>query len=282
MSIIQRFIYNIFLYWWRILYIIGLYIPVKEVILRTFKDDDNEYIIPLEIRFLDTFKQTKINYNENIESIFYDKTNYNNCVKISKNLLEKIWSSRILFENTPRGNIIMLYNPYKLGFSFFCDQKVISYDVLNAVAMKYVSIYRCRDFFMDEKITPSEHTSKLISIHFYDDIKRGGGDKKDQDKNNKKIFFANFRDYSKENPNSKRPLLPVEVEKRKNIFLYLGKTHNFNILQEVSKPRKIFSDFTSPMLENLEKDSGIKREVFSYKNYKKATNEKTINPLPDT
>jgi hypothetical protein len=56
--------------------------------------------------------------------------------------LEKMWRTRILFENTPRGNVIMFYDPYKLGFSFYCDQKIISYDILNAIATKYVRMFR--------------------------------------------------------------------------------------------------------------------------------------------
>ena len=245
--------------WWRMMYIMGLYTPVK---VKSVKDENNEYIEPLKKRFLEIFDSNS-NYNENIVDIFYDKSRFDRCVQDGNNELEKIWRTRLLLENTPRGNIMMFYDAYKMGFSFYCDQKIISYDVLNAVAMKYVKTYKCRDFFIDESITPKEKSSPLISVHFPEEII-----KPKQRTNNTKSPFVTLRDYSKENPNSKIPILSKEPEYKKNTFLYLGKMNNFDILQKQPKPRKVIAKFTSPLLDSIEKDSGIKREAFSYKHFK--------------
>jgi hypothetical protein len=113
----------------------------------------------------------------------------------------------------------MYYDAYKMGFAYFCDQKVISYDVLNAVAMKYVKIYRCRDFFMDESIVPKENTSKLISVH-YSEVNKPTINNNKPTVETTKNTFAKFRDYSKENPNTKNPLqLTQEPEQ---ILLLVG------------------------------------------------------------
>jgi hypothetical protein len=61
--------------------------------------------------------------NENIAPIFYNKKDFNNFMMEGETHVEKIWRTRILFESTPRGNIIMFYDAYKLGFSRFIATK---------------------------------------------------------------------------------------------------------------------------------------------------------------
>ena len=78
--------------------------------------------------------------------IFYNKKEYKQAIKEENNDLEKKWKSNILYKNTPRGNILMYYDAFKLGFVYTCDTSV-SYDILNALAMKYVTEFRCLDFF---------------------------------------------------------------------------------------------------------------------------------------
>lgn len=267
---IRQWIYYFLIMWWRMMYIMGLYTPVK---FKSVKDENNEYIEPLKKRFLEIFDSINENtdYNENINPIFYEKSKYDICVQNSSNELEKIWRTRLLCENTPRGNIMMFFDPYKMGFSFFCDQKVISYDVLNAVAMKYVKLYRCRDFFIDESILPKEHPSPLISVHYPEETRKPHVKQTKQTSS-----FVTLRDYTKENPNSKTGLLSKEPEYKKNTFLYLGKMNNFQILQKQPKPRKILAKFTSPLLDSIEKDSGIKRDAFSYKQFKDVKDKQIV------
>lgn len=282
MRIIRQWLYYMLYIWWRTLYLLGLYKPVKQ---KTFKDENDAYTDPFKIQFLDTF-DSNIDYNTNIESIFYNKAEFNEYVTNSKNELEKVWCTRILWENTPRGNVMMYYDAYKMGFAYFCDQKVISYDVLNAVAMKYVKIYRCRDFFMDESIVSKENISKLISVHYSEEnIQTKSSKPNATTESNKPIInstFAKFRDYSKENPNSKNQNIQSgqtkqtiqEPEQKKNTFIYLGKMNNFEVLQRLPKARKILAKFTSPLLDSIEKDSGIQREAFSYKQFKEQVKPK--------
>jgi hypothetical protein len=244
----------------RILYLSGFYKPLQIPKIKTFIEENSEYITPLKTKFLKSFSKEKLDFNENINPIFYSKKELNEYLQDSHNKLEKIWKTRILFENTPRGNVIMFYDPYKLGFSFYCDQKVISYGVLNAVAMKYVLTYRCRDFFMDESVVPVENLSKLIEIHFSEEKKNKVSDVKKT--------FAKLRDYSKENPNSKMKQPQTFIESHKNTFIYLGKTNNFRITQSFPKPKKVLAKFTSPLLDSLEKNAGVQREQMSYKQFK--------------
>ena len=196
--------------------------------------------------------------------------------------LEKIWKTRILFEHTPRGNIMMFYDAYKMGFSFYSDEKTISYDILNAAASKYVSMYRCRDFFIDESITPL--SSPFIKLYFVDEPKK-------QVNNAAKDTFARMK---RENPNAKA--LPPNIksnekanekanekkeqEKMKNKFLYLGKMQNSQWTQPLPKKRKVLAKFTSPLLESIKMDAGVQRETLSYKDFKNTL--KNITPADTT
>lgn len=289
LSIIRTSIYmyySILYFFMRIAFLMGLYIPNKQ---ETFLDAHHKYILPLKNRFLTIFENDEKNIN--IDPIFYDKKEHAKCVMESENHLEKIWKTRILFENTPRGNIIMYYDAYKLGFSFFCDQNVVSYDILNAVAMKYVRLFNCCDFFIDELITPIEKPSPFIKFHFTEDEKKKkDSENKIDNKSNTNSAFVKLRNYSKENPNEKKQIVaaqpflqffsskkepdvkmnPNEPEKMKNKFIYLGKIHNFKMTQYVPKKRRVLAKFTSPLLESVRIDSNVQRERLSYKDFKKS------------
>ena len=283
---ITRSIFNIYCYilyhLFRFGFYIGLYANLKQ---ESFLHTDYNYIHPLKTKFLKTFENLSINFNENIESIFYDKKEFSSCVIESENHLEKDWRTRIMFETTPRGNIIMFYDAYKLGFSFFCDQKVISYDILNAAAMKYVSLFRCRDFFIDETITPT--SSPFIKLHLTDEPK------KELSKSDKSAFVK-LQNYSKDlHPNKKgsthsavslEKMQPNktginEPEKMKNKFLYLGKIHNFKMTQFVPK-YKVLAKFSSPLLENIKLDSNVQRQQMSYSDFKKSIYKK-VDPVSE-
>ena len=252
----------------------------------SFLDLDTKYISPLKTKFLKTFENQTILYNESIDPIFYNKKEFSICVSETNNRLETTWKTKILFENTPRGNIIMFYDAYKLGFSFYSDQNVISYDILNAAAMKYVSFFRCRDFFIDESVTPT--SSPFIKLHFTDEAKK-------EISKSDKLAFVKLQNYSKENPNKKQVQLnpkklsilsnmfsfekPIqtqkkvetnEPEKMKNKFLYLGKINNFKVIQMAPKKRKVLVKFTSHLLDNIQLDSNIQRERISYSDFKKS------------
>jgi len=110
-----------------------------------------EYYQQNKSKFSASFDKN-INYNQNIDSVFYIKSEFRELIMVEGNNLEKEWRTRILFETTPRGNIIMFYDPYKQGFSYYSDSTGIPYNILNAVAMKYVLMFRCRDFFVDNNV----------------------------------------------------------------------------------------------------------------------------------
>jgi len=270
-----------------------------------FDDADNDYILQTRVvgdispekafsekafnKFKLYDKSDTCSVNKNIEGFYYDKKEYFSIFSDDKNIHESKWKTRILYMTTPRGNIAMYYNPYKLGFAYFCDQSAITYDILNAVASQYVITYRCLDFFMDENITDS---SPLIQVHFIDEKKKKDVDPGKTDYsvklgNTDNSPFVRLKKYdevkvaptkkdpfddllNKELAFLKTPIPPIiqEKERMKNKFLYLGKMSNFSFLQPVPKKGRTIKTFSSALLDGLEKNAEVQNNCFSYRDYK--------------
>lgn len=131
--------------------------PAAPVVKPTIIDLNNQYIEKMTSLFLNGGKWEKNpNKNANIDADVYDLKQLESILSDENNELEKQWSRRVLVENTPRGNIVMVYDIFNQRFNYYSDT-IIPYKMLNAIAMKYVSIYQCRDFFIDEWVldTPS-------------------------------------------------------------------------------------------------------------------------------
>ena len=160
-------------------------------------------------------------FSDNIEPEIYNKSRLDEELVYPENLLEKAWKRRILIENTPRGNIYMYYDIFKHGFAYYADQTGIPYAILNAVAMKYVMVFFCRDFYMDEATIPINKSSPLIPIFFEENDEEEK--KKKREKNGipeidvKQGPFAKFKDYSKSASNLVKTTGLIDVKIKKTI-----------------------------------------------------------------
>lgn len=190
----------------------------------------DKYIELRKKSFLASFETADVNWNSNIELVFADANKLAEILKDPQNELEKRWRSRILIENTPRGNVIMFYDVYKRGFSYYCDQAVMPYDIMNAVAMKYVLTFFCRDFFVDSMVLPShpktEEDQNQTQV------------KEDQEKKTNvvkldKQAFAKFKTY---NTATKKV---EEKDKVINCFMHLGASRNWLPIMKTVKPNPI-------------------------------------------
>lgn len=277
----------------------ALSIPIFYFIKRRFysislKESKNKEISTEEkfietalIAFNKTYKeQSNVEkYNENVDPIFFSKDEYSRTTQFQGSDLEMSWRRRIFFEFTPRGNVIMFYDLYKQGFSYYSDQ-YISYPLLNAVAMKYVILFRCRDFFIDEHIIPLSSPSRLLAFK-----KQEESYNLEMNENNKKVTkidtktgpFAKFQSYSKPGitssiTNKKKNLPRVDNNKRevnfqikelfKNKFIHLGKIANLCVLNVIPKKNKMNNNTKSKLENDIEQNSDIQNAVFSYKNFK--------------
>ena len=263
---IRKLYFIIYLFFYRI-YII--FFPLKKIHIPSILDLTNEYIELRTKRFLESFDKT-INYNTNIDEEFYNKDKYKKIIMNQSNILETNWKKRILFEKTPRGNIIMYYDAYKQGFAYYSDSYNLPYGLLNAVAMKYVMTYYCRDFFMDDDITPIEKASPLIKIHMDEPEKKNDVKKNHMKKTLNKINTLSQK-FSKQQSQQKSNQIIEPPITNKNRFIYLGKIINFNFLKTESK-LNILNGFGSNLLDNLIGETKLQKKVMDYKEYKNLRN----------
>jgi len=294
----KRFYFNFLLFCLQLYYsfVPRQILEKKETIL----DASAKYIEKQKSQFLSKFSLPIIDeLSTNIDSVFYSKSDFQELILSPDNSLEKIWKSRILFESTPRGNIMMYYDSYKMGFAYSSDSTGIPYPILNAVAMKYVTVYRCFDFFMDDEITPEDKPSKMIKIHFQEEKKESAQTKQNDDNSDTKLpkplkidnsAFAKFKNYSKktENPNDingrEKNTSEIVSEKKKeyirNKFISLGKLMNIEFTQPISTKKSRYSSlngFHSKLLDNLDSETTLQKQVLSYKDFKKKQMESIDN-----
>ena len=238
--------------------------------------------------FLKTYESTN-KYCENIDAGFYEKDRLKQLLIEANNPLELEWKRRIMYESTPRGNIMMYYDPYKLGFVYYSDMNNMNGGLLNAAAMKYCITYRCRDFFVDNGVTPENRHSALIPIHFIDTPAKTESVDKTAATPSKldNSAFAKFKNYSKQteksHPNNKNapvtpstatPTVMQSKDVCKNRFIYMGKISNMNLLQPVKKHTNTINGFKSQHLDNLKGETQLQQRVLSYKDFKRSTHKK--------
>jgi hypothetical protein len=95
--------------------------------------------------------------SENIEEGYYDKDSFEKTYTLMllnpDNDEEKEWKRKVMIVFVPMiGNIIMYYDIFRMSFAYYSDTQGIHYNILNACAMRYVSMFHCMDLFMDEMV----------------------------------------------------------------------------------------------------------------------------------
>jgi len=241
-----------------------------EPLLKYFKKDEIKILTPEEKyieqkkeRFLLTYEKEK-DFNTNINEVIYDKKSLKKSLELENNDLEKEWKRRILYETTPRGNLIMYYDPYKLGFTYYSDTS-LPYNILNAVAMKYCIIYYCRELFIDTTITPDDKKSKMIDEHY---IEKPSEKKKSLIQSNK-TAFTRFKNYKqKEESQDKKENKEKKKEDYYNRFIHMGKVINIELIQKQKKVNKL-NGFNSVHMDNLKQETDLQKHVINFKNFKK-------------
>lgn len=221
----------------------------------------NKYGDKYKKDFLRTYQEdVDVDWNSNIDAIIRDPAKLSEALTDASNEYEKKWRSRILIENTPRGNVIMFYDLYKRGFSYYCDSAVMPYDIMNAIAMKYVVIFRCRDFFVDSQIVPKMEDTKSeepadTKVPF---------SKQPAKLNLDKQAFAKLKSY---NNATKKAGVSKENDKVINCFLHLGASRNWMPITKKVKANPI-NGFKTDMVPGATNNNKM-----SYLEYKRLQNK---------
>jgi hypothetical protein len=253
----------------------GLY--YGEIIeLEVIIDPITEYINKNKAAFLKTYEIEK-NMSENIEPLFYNKKDYTAFMKTDKNEIEIAWKTRILYENTPNGPIVMFYDAYKQAFTYYTDHTSMAIPVLNAVAMKYVLRFFCRDFYHDEQtfemkeeVNNEEEEEEIVSSRYISPLIKIHNEKEETDETKKLKNLLNnapFVRFNTKKTTSDDKKKKIPKNKNVNKFVSLGKMYNFQILQK--KPLHTNTKTSYHDMFNSSKAHIISTKM-SYKDFKQS------------
>ena len=223
--------------------------PVATIKFEAKPDPILAFVKQRHDRLLRTYDKT-LDMNSNIEPIFYNKQKLSECMREENNPLESRWKKNMLYESTPRGAIFMFYDVYKSGFAYYADQNYIPYTILNAMAMKYVVTFFCRDFFMDDSII--KEPSKMAESIDTETTKKPS--------NNHMAKFKNYKTTSAADAVDK----PQKAIIVRNKFISLGKPYNLSLIQKTSKIPKLDMAGSGPS----KFDAVFSKPKLSYKDFK--------------
>lgn len=191
-------------------------------------------------------KELQYNYK------YYDEFNNLPNEELSKDHIKSFFNN-ILFENTPKGKVIMYYDNNTDSFIYYCDLKYIPYLFLETVARKYAITFNCKQLVVDIKKEIENATTKNEKEK----------ETQFQEKNHKNDngIFASFKSYNiKGSGGSKNPNKKYIIREFANRYSYRGKINDFNILKKndyiIEKPKeKIdYNTFKKLMDEKLLKN----------------------------
>ena len=218
-------------------------------------------------QFSELWTQPRTSVNANIDDSFYDHEQYKNMLD-RNTTIEKLWKTRILFDMTPSGNVIMYYDVFKHGFVYASDQ-TIPYTVLCGCAMKYCKIFYCRDFFRDNLYIPDYQLSpftlmdldqekiekrkkrlkrKELRIDFHSDAFLRPKTKSNQVTNQTGTELKD-PSHTKAEKDAEEATRPKDFYK--NMFQFVGKTRNVSLLQtqlyhrKIHEPKEMIGSYSS-------------------------------------
>ena len=192
-------------------------------------------------KYAEFYGKESADENSNIDPVLYDFDKRKEIFVSPDNELEKQWKSRILIENTPRGNVMIYFNPYLLSYQYYSDEQIIPYKILEQVATRYVILFRCKDFFIDVEKRPGNKILEVLQKE-EDSLKSKKMKVNDITKcvniqSETKDVFAALKDYRSEVKTSEVKTTEVKTKtepkpKFSNKFVRIGKMCEFNIIQK--------------------------------------------------
>ena len=179
---------------------------------------------------------------------------------IIKQRLDKLINCYII-ENTPLGNVLMLYDNERGSFKFYSDN-TIPYRYLETVGRKYVKQFKCRPIFVDmeEELRLAEEKWDKERLE-KERLEKEEKERRSKEESisskksvEKKNVFAKFKSYNKEAgtgkvssaappknsiPNQKisekQENEKVLLKEKANRYTYEGKMANFSFIKKVDR-----------------------------------------------
>ena len=169
-------------------------------------------------------------------------------------------------ENTPLGNVIMMYDNNRETFIFYSDN-MIPYRFLETVARKYVITYNCRPLYIDMDEELKIYEKKMLEHEETEKQNMSTAQLSEPKKN----VFAKFKSYNTEGKSGHVSKVPgpqnsvqhkdtgtnrkIILKDNANRYSCQGKIHNFSIIQKPEK--KLLSKKFAMTFATFKQKSGL-------------------------
>lgn len=162
---------------------------------------------------------------------YYEKFEKMPVNELSKEYIKSLLNN-VLFENTPKGNVIMYYDYTTESFIYYCDV-TLSFKYLETVVRKYAINFNCKKLVVD-----SEKEIKNATIKYNELISSvKNTDNKVANNivvhNSDSSVFASFKSYNRKgsggSKNLKKKYIVCELANR---YSFRGKISSYNFLKK--------------------------------------------------
>ena len=104
----------------------------------------------------------------------------------------------IVYEHTPKGNVLMRYNSDDEVFEYWCDDGSLLYKELDVVARKYVKMFKCKSIYVDRVKLQKEKFNIARDKYFKEKEARERGEEIEKEKPNDSLFVKTKGEKAKE------------------------------------------------------------------------------------
>ena len=111
---------------------------------------------------------------------------------------KEVNENSVVYESTPKGNVVMRFNAEDETFEYWSDSKKLVYKELDVVARKYVSLFSCKDVYIDRKAKQVEKFREAREKYLQEksgEIVEEKDEEKDEDKD---LFVKSKSEKAKE------------------------------------------------------------------------------------
>ena len=107
---------------------------------------------------------------ENAKSLYLENQKQHDSSDSDMQTKDRDLENLVLFESTPRGNIIMKFNKQEDYFYYYSNSKDFPYAILESVARKFVLSFHCFEIFkeMEKELEDVEEIKKLLQDKYGD------------------------------------------------------------------------------------------------------------------
>lgn len=177
-------------------------------------------------------KEKELTDEEKYINKYYEKFNTLMSDDIEEERVKELKKS-VLFEDTPRGRVILYYDFEKESFVYYCDTKDMPYTFLETTARKYVTINNCKKIMVDMKEELKSAEDKIAQEKNVN--VRAPRPVNGETNPGKKDMFASFKSYNRKGTggsNSNTLNKKFILCQNANRYSYLGKISDYSFLDK--------------------------------------------------